>query len=152
MMNYRLRSNVDSCGNGACIERGGAVLVGVLAAVAIVSAISFVSVRFALRGRQAVRFERSVLQSQFLCEAGLRRAEFQLKRDPNYAGEHWSPDVPHLREQNANVTIEVSQQTDAKGTESASRNVTVIAKLGELSDKQNSIQQSYTVVLTAIKN
>lgn len=130
----------------------GAVLIGVLTAIAVVSVISFASVQYALRVRNSVRFEKRVLQSQFLCEAGIRRAEYQLQKDPSYSGEEWLPDVPHLKMDFASVKIEVSNASASDASQSNKRSVLVIARLGDPADARNSVQQSYPVLVTVNEN
>jgi hypothetical protein len=74
----------------------GSILIGVLAALLVVTGIVASMVKSALQARQAVQQQRLVVQTEFLLEAGIQRAVAKLAANPEYAGETWRLDAEIL--------------------------------------------------------
>ena len=72
-------------------SRSGTVLICVLACLGIVMTLVMCIMQSSLRGRREVRMQRQLVQTEFLCEAGVQRAIKQSNRLPDYRGEKWYP-------------------------------------------------------------
>ena len=93
-------------------SRRGTVLVGVLACLSVVIAMVMVTVQSSLRGRKQVRQQRQLVQTELLCEAGVKRAIQQWTKSPNYVGEQWTPRLRGTPFESAVVSISVRPLAD----------------------------------------
>jgi type II secretory pathway component PulK len=118
-------------------SRRGAVLITVLACLGVVATIVATSVQCALRCRNEVRIHRHMLQTQFLCEAGLLRAKQQLKKAASYSGEIWTTAVSPSSDENARIEIQVEPTPDL-----STRSIQVTVQLFESTDRFTSFQSS----------
>lgn len=126
-------------------EHHGTVLICVLACLAIVTATVAMTAQSALRIRNEARTQRQLLQTQFLCEAGMLRAKQKLQELPSYSGEEWSPNLSPTSFERAFITIQV-EPTDLDST----RLVKVVAKLAEIASNVTFVQQSHQFKMTVV--
>lgn len=128
-------------------RRGAAALVCTMTAAVVFLAIAGVAVRSSLRARQERKLEKDLLQLEFLCDAGVLRAEEQLAKSPEYTGETWLDcDSPHGTG-HWKVSITISSDSISTVGESQS-NLTVTAEISDRSHSPTSIQRSRKVSLT----
>jgi hypothetical protein len=132
-------------GSARRAEHHGTVLICVLACLAIVTATVAMTAQSALRIRNEARTQRQLLQTQFLCEAGMLRAKQKLQELPSYSGEEWSPDLSPTSFEVVFITIQV-EATDLDST----RLVKVVAKLAEKASSARLIQQSHQFKMTVV--
>ena len=125
----------DSIGSTA---RKGTILICVLACLAVISAAITMTAQSALRSRNEVRSQRQLLQTQFLCEAGVLRAKQQLQKLSSYSGEEWSPSISPSFNERAIISIQIETIADA-----SIRLVKVVAKLADTTSSVHLIQQSH---------
>ena len=85
-------------------NRGGYILVAVLACLSLVLALTLAALQTALRMRREVTKQHVVSQTSLLCETGIARAAYR-QQDPNYLGETWRPLLPELPGKQAEVSI-----------------------------------------------
>ena len=121
-------------------SRSGTILICVLACLGIVIALVMTTIQSSLRGRREVRMQRQLIQTEFLCEAGVQRAVQQLKKSPEYKGEIWFPKLGSTSFENAVIEIRLEPSTDAINTSRAE----VIATLAESADSNDRMQRSHT--------
>lgn len=132
---------------GPKTRRGAAALVCAMTAAVVFLGIAGVAVRSSLRARQERKLEKDLLQLEFLCDAGVLRAEEQFAKSPEYAGETWLDcDSPHGTG-HWKVRITISSDSTSTGGESPS-NLTVTAEISDRSHSPSSIQRSRNVSLT----
>lgn len=127
------------------VKHHGTVLVCVLACLAIVTATIAMTAQSALRIRNEARTQRQLLQTQFLCDAGMLRAKQQLQAVPSYSGEEWSPNLSPTSFEKVFITIQV-EPSDLDST----RMVKVVAKLAENESSVRFIQQSHQSKMTVV--
>lgn len=89
-------------------RRSGAVLIAVLVCLSIATAIATLTVRQSLDARRQGRVERQVRQTQYLLDAGIRRAIERLRADDRYAGETWEPTAALTRFGGVRVEIRIT--------------------------------------------
>src|SRR5688572_340070 len=70
-------------------NRTGAILFGVIVALAVASALWFALVKTAVTERQVVRRQQWSVQASELAASGLERAVARLASDREYTGENW---------------------------------------------------------------
>lgn len=145
-------------------RRTGAVLVSVLACLVVTTAIAALTVRQSLEARRQGRVERQLRQTQYLLDAGIRRAAERLRADASYSGETWQPTVALARFGDVRVEIRVTtvegedavdnnavetdaarEDTSADGTRPAAteRQVEITARLGPGESAAHATQLSY---------
>lgn len=139
-------------------RRTGAVLVGVLVCLSIATAIAALTVRQSLDARRQGRVERQLRQTQYLLDAGIRRATERLRADASYVGETWEPTAALPRFGTARVEIRVAagDADDAAGSDAtnddepgdgtvaaAARQVEIVARLGPGESAAYPTQLSY---------
>ena len=86
------------------LNRGGYILVAVLACMSLVLALTLAALQTALRMRREVTMQHLVSQTSLLCETGIARAAYR-QQDPDYLGESWRPLLTELPGKQAEVTI-----------------------------------------------
>lgn len=88
----RPRAVIRSCASGmnSALHRRGAVLLIVLVALTVASAVLVSVVRLAAADRKAWQGEVRQVQAAWLAESGLERASARLRDDPDYRGETWT--------------------------------------------------------------
>lgn len=121
-------------------SRSGTILICVLACLGIVIALVMTTMQSSLRGRREVRMQRQLIQTEFLCEAGVQRAVQQLKRSPEYKGEKWFPKLGSTSFENAAIEIRIEPSMDDINTLRAQ----VIATLANSADSNDRMQRSHT--------
>ncbi len=121
-------------------SRSGTILICVLACLGIVIALVMTTMQSSLRGRREVRMQRQLIQTEFLCEAGVQRAVQQLKRSPEYKGEKWFPNLSSTAFGNAAIEIRIEPSMDDINTLHAQ----VIATLANSADSNDRMQRSHT--------
>lgn len=95
--------------------REGTVLVAALVCLLVVMSILAVMLQGTLRVRRQLHTERDARQAQFLLQAGIDRAAFQVSRDANYRGELWKlPPDAIIGKGKGQVTIDVSPGADLR--------------------------------------
>jgi len=93
-------------------RRTGAVLISVLACLVVTTAIAALTVRQSLEARRQGRVERQLRQTQYLLDAGIRRAAERLRADASYSGETWEPTAALARFGAVRVEIRVTAVDD----------------------------------------
>lgn len=88
-------------------RRTGAVLIVVLVVLSVVLSILGATVAASLREHAECRTERQLLQIQFLCEAGFLRTIEQLRANPDFTGEEWTPELSDDSEATAHLVTKV---------------------------------------------
>lgn len=121
-------------------SRSGTILICVLACLGIVIALVMTTVQSSLRGRREVRMQRQLIQTEFLCEAGVQRAVQQLKKSPEYKGEKWFPKLGSTSYENAEIEIRIEPSSEVVNTLRAE----VIATLAESAESNDRMQRSHT--------
>lgn len=121
-------------------SRSGTILICVLACLGIVIALVMTTMQSSLRGRREVRMQRQLIQTEFLCEAGVQRAVQQLKKSPEYKGEKWFPKLGSTSYENAAIEIRIEPSTEVVNTLRAE----VIATLAESAESNDRMQRSHT--------
>lgn len=142
---WQSQGTSPNCGSVRRVEHHGTVLICVLACLAIVTATIAMTAQSALRIRNEARTQRQLLQTQFLCEAGMLRAKQQLQELPSYSGEEWNPHLSPKSFEKVFITIQV-EPTDLDST----RMVKVVAKLAENESSVRFIQQSHQFKMTVV--
>ena len=117
-------------------NRGGYILVAVLACLSLVLALTVAALQTALRMRREVTKQHVVSQTSLLCETGIARAAYR-QHDPNYLSETWRPLLPELPDKHAEVSIVFLER-------SSTRSKVQVTAVIEDSQKrnQNRIQRS----------
>jgi Tfp pilus assembly protein PilX len=91
-------------------RRDAAALAIALAALLAVTLVAAALVQSMLAAhRQAKRYH-TQLQTQWLAEAGIARAQAQLRRHSEYAGETWQPAI---QSETGDVTIRIDPASDS---------------------------------------
>lgn len=121
-------------------SRSGTVLVCVLACLGIVIALVMTTLQSSLRGRHEVRMQRQLIQTEFLCEAGVQRAVQQLKKSPEYRGEKWLPKLGSTSFGKAAIEIRIEPSQEVVHSLRAE----VIATLADSADSNDRMQRSHT--------
>lgn len=145
-------------------RRTGAVLISVLACLVVTTAIAALTVRQSLEARRQGRVERQLRQTQYLLDAGIRRAAERLRADASYSGETWEPTAALARfgavrveirvttvdgegavDNNAVETDVAREDTSADVTRPAAtgRQVEITARLGPGESAAHATQLSY---------
>ncbi len=123
--------------------RKGTVLVCVLACLGIVIAMVMSTVQSALRGRNVVRMQQQLLQTELLCEAGVKRAAQQLSKSSAYRGEKWVPKSSIASFEFA--VIEIKLEPSPEGNKSL--RAEVIASLASSANSNDRMQRSHTFAI-----
>jgi hypothetical protein len=128
-------------------RRTGTVLLCVLAALSVVTALSAAAIGQTLRNRAERRSERDRVQLEFLCDAGWKRALREWNRDPEYAGEEWLAMPGTIDGTTFRVSIGVESQPATNSTEPSPRilrSLTVRARIEGRSQSPPVIQRTRT--------
>lgn len=125
-------------------SRSGTVLICVLACLGIVIALVMTTMQSSLRGRREVRMQRQLIQTEFLCEAGVQRAVQQLKRSPEYKGEKWFPKLGSTSFGNAAIEIRIEPSQEVVNTLRAE----VFATLADSAESNDRMQRSHTFLIS----
>ncbi|TVP99968.1 MAG: hypothetical protein EA381_08445 [Planctomycetaceae bacterium] len=120
-------------------RRRGFFLIVTIACLAVTSVLMLTMTKESLAARRQGRVERQLRQTEFLLEAGVRRATRALLADPAYAGETWQPSDALPAWDNVQVEIGL---TPSDPPESAPV-VTVIATLGRGDSDASRTQRSF---------
>jgi hypothetical protein len=81
----------------------------------VVSGILVGMLQGTLRNRRQLHSERNARQADFLLQAGMERAEFQLSTNARYQGEIWQlPSEAIIGKGEGRVTIEISPRANSK--------------------------------------
>jgi hypothetical protein len=112
-------------------SRRGVVLLCTLVCLSVATVLVVMTTHQSLQTRRQGRIERQLRQTEFLLDAGVRRARAALAADYQYAGEIWQPTAALRQTETVWVEIHVSElQNDSLGTnESPGSRVTVTARL-----------------------
>ena len=124
-------------------SRSGTVLICVLACLGIVIALVMTTMQSSLRGRREVRMQRQLIQTEFLCEAGVQRAVQQLKKSPEYKGEKWFPKLGSTSYENAAIEIRIEPSMEVVNTLRAE----VFATLADSADSNDRMQRTHTFLI-----
>ncbi|MCA9139631.1 MAG: hypothetical protein KDB00_22815 [Planctomycetales bacterium] len=90
--------------------RRGTLMTCVLVCMLVVASIVAVIAKDAIAGRRETKLRLQMHQTERLLDAGILRAAIQTKRDPDYVGETWKPNLQMAgRDANASVVITVSE-------------------------------------------
>jgi len=125
-------------------SRTGTVLICVLACLGIVIAMVMTTVQSSLRGRAAVRMQRQMLQTELLCEAGVKRAVQQFSKSVEYRGEMWMPKSFTSPFEHAVIEIKLQPSSDT----SKSINAEVVASLASSANSSDRMQRSHAFTLS----
>ena len=120
--------------------RSGAVLICVLACLGIVTVLVMTTIQSSLRGRREVRMQRQLIQTELLCEAGVRRAVQQLKKFPEYKGEKWLPKLGTTSYEHAAIEIRIEPAKENANSLRAE----VVASIADSANSNNRMQRSQT--------
>lgn len=124
-------------------SRSGTVLICVLACLGIVITLVMTTIQSSLRSRHEVRMQRQLIQTEFLCEAGVERAVQQLKRSPEYRGEKWFPKLGSTSFGHAAIEIRIEPSQEVVNTLRAE----VFATLADSAESNNRMQRSHTFLI-----
>ncbi|CAN5872511.1 hypothetical protein BH23PLA1_BH23PLA1_14560 [soil metagenome] len=94
--------------------RRGAASIVALAGLVLLAMIAAAMLRAGVARRDNAAVEESILQTDWLVEAGLERAFAQLTADPDYEGETWEIPAEALGDRGALVRIKVETKADRK--------------------------------------
>ncbi len=127
--------------------RSGLVTVCILVCLMIATSLAIVAMQSALRERRQIGLRHQVLQTEFLLDAGIRRALRKLKESAAYQGETWQPRTDSSTY--PNPTVQIRRIGDER--------VDVIASLGVPPKDLNRIsasvtQRSYSLFLQTLTN
>ena len=126
--------------HGKSNPRSGTVLICVLACLGIVTVLVMTTMQSSLRGRREVRMQRQLIQTEFLCEAGVKRAVQQLKRSPEYKGEKWLPKLGTTSYEHAAIEIRIEPAKENANSLRAE----VVASIADSANSNNRMQRSHT--------
>lgn len=126
--------------HGKPVPRSGSVLICVLACLGIVIVLVMTTIQSSLRGRREVRMQRQLLQTEFLCEAGVRRAVQQLKKSAEYKGETWLPKLGATSYEHAAIKIKIEPAKE----DANSLRAEVVASIADSANSNNQMQRSHT--------
>ena len=125
-------------------SRSGTVLICVLACLGIVMVFVMTTIQSSLRGRHEVRMQRQVIQTEFLCEAGVRRAVQQLKKSAEYKGEIWHPQLGTNSFEHVSIDIRIEPaKDDAKALRAE-----VIASIADSANSNYRMQRSHNFLIS----
>ncbi len=124
-------------------SRSGTVLICVLACLGIVFAMVITTVQWSLRGRLEVRMQRQLLQTELLCEAGVKRAVQQFRKSAEYRGEKWTPKSISSRFEHAVIEI----QLEPSAQDPRSMNAEIVASLASSANSNDRMQRSHTFTI-----
>ena len=105
-------------------NRSGVLAVCVLVCLTIAAAVMTITVRSALRARRHSLLEHQLTQTEWLLDAGVRRAMTKIQIEPDYQGETWNP-VGAL-ERIGTATVEIVISNDAPDSASAKVTATIV--------------------------
>lgn len=121
-------------------HRRGVVLICALVCLAVATAIVLTTIRQALDARRHGRMERQLRQTEYLLDAGIRRAVAGLRGSDDYSGETWRPVGALPRMESVLVEIHIFRPIDNP----SSHQVTILAKLGHSAALASQTQRSHT--------
>lgn len=124
-------------------HRSGAVLICVLACLGIVIAMVMSTVQSSLRGRLAARQQKQLLQTEHLCEAGVKRAVQQFAKSNAYRGETWAPKSAIESFRWAIVEIKIAPTPE----NSESLTIDVVASLASAADSNDRMQRTHSFTI-----
>ena len=125
-------------------KRTGVVLICVLACLGIVISMVMVTLQSSLRARNAIRLQRQLLQTELLCEAGVKRAVQQFEKSDAYRGETWHPNSVALSFEHA--VIEIKLQPSAESAKSILAEV--VASLASSANSADRMQRSHSFTMS----
>lgn len=120
-------------------QRCGVVLICALVCLSVATALVMSSVQQSLVARRQGRMQWQLRQTQYLLDAGIRRAVARLDSDSDYAGESWQPTAALAGFQSVAVEVTVSPSDN----QPSEREVTVLAKLSQSESLAFRIQRSH---------
>ena len=120
--------------------RLGSVLICVLACLGIVMVFVMTTIQSSLRGRREVRMQRQLMQTEYLCEAAVKRAVQQLKKSSEYKGETWHPKLGANSFDHAAIEIRIERVKE----DANSMRAEVIASIADSANSNNRMQRSHT--------
>ena len=128
-------------------RRGAAALLCAMTAAVVLLSISSVAIRTSLRARQERKTEKDLIQTEFLLDAGMLRAQQQLADNGSYTGEKWMDIESPVGTGRFVIEIVAAPVTlpDAKPIE---RSVTVTARIDDRIYSPIKIQNSRTETIT----
>ena len=92
----------------------GSILFAALVCLLVVMAMVAAMLQSALHGRQQIRVQRNLRQTELLLQAGADRAAIRLIREADYRGETWTIPADALAgQEEGQVTIQASRETEA---------------------------------------
>lgn len=118
-------------------KRSGVLAVFVLACLVVAAALMAITVEVAIRARRQTRLEHQMVQTEWLLDAGIRRATVKLRNQPEFKGETWVPSGALERFGSASVEIAVTND------DTSSKQVEVIATIAGSSRTGKSTQRSH---------
>ncbi|MDG2220023.1 MAG: hypothetical protein P8L85_01495 [Rubripirellula sp.] len=129
-MNYNLRRRRPR-------NRAGVLTVCTLACLTVAAGMMAITVHATLRARRHARLEHQMIQTEWLLDAGVRRAMISMMNQSNYQGETWSPAGALDQFGTATVQVTVSPETSNSAT------VKVTATLVEPSARARTTRRSH---------
>jgi hypothetical protein len=126
--------------------RNGTVLICVLACFCAIAGTIAITVDQAMRNRRELRTQRHLLQTEYLCDAGLSRCKRSLAMHSDYKGEVWSPNLVELSSERAVIEIRCEAVDDQ------SHHCIVIAKLYDAVGSQRYVQHTKTTLIPKTPN
>lgn len=119
------------------LNRSGVLAVCTLACLTIAAATMTITVHATLRARRHAKLEHQLIQTEWLLDAGVRRAMASMKGQSNYQGETWIP--TGALDRFGTATVEVTVSTDS----SVSATVKVTATIIEPSARASTTRRSH---------
>jgi type II secretory pathway component PulK len=99
------------------MRRRGAVLVAVIVALAVGSAVLFYVMKAAVDEQRQLRSHRQEVQADWLAKAGIDRAIAQLRQSAEYAGETWQvppEQLDGISPAEVAIKVEPAAETDTR--------------------------------------
>ena len=92
--------------------------------------------------------QRQLIQTEFLCAAGVQRAVKRLNESPDYEGEKWLPKFGPASFENAAIEIRIEPVNDV-----ANRiRVDVTASLSSTAESNDRMQRSHTFIISSLSS
>jgi type II secretory pathway component PulK len=123
--------------------RNGVALVAVIVALAVFTALCHTLAGLAVTSHRQAEHDREQSQTRLLAESGLLRAVAQLKADPQWQGETWTPEFSNENGSRARkATVVIARLMDV---ESPHVQIRVTARLSLSASDERQIVREFTI-------
>lgn len=132
-------------------SRRGAVLICVLACILVSTTLAATTIHATLRSRREHKTLLQLRQTEYLLEAGVKRAISSFRKSREYTGETWHIPTSVLGKPAA-VTISVqpdeASYDDANNLPATNHIVEIDASIGSQDSRHKRIQRNYRFIIT----